>query len=425
MSRKARIRDEEKAAWDKVRMYVVSCGYGPLKPTATAFHGATVVLWDGTNDEDVADQRLGGLLAHAKATRKICRDDENVLVVVDLSAVRRSRNCRVADAAAVTAIKGSEPADDIGGGDTSPRHVLPPANWAQLLEAEGATREELGKVVGRPVAKALARLLMKSVDGSVTLVAQGLLAAVALKILRTSDVRAAGCRVGRLILVEPILSKALVNALLTGGQSKTAVRVDVAFADEATRERRTAMLRAIFAAGFDTVTPDDGGDTTLNTFISGRSMSGDSVVDTIEEARLDEPDAIGRSLWFAELTIDMDKQSKQPEQRMVDLSVETIHNSAAVAASAIADKLQNSLPPSVEEFGDSGEARFGALLLRGNRCVLARDLTQPPAQKRWQGMAVRTVTAKDREIYEATKYPYRPLLLTKARRRESNFYNRI
>ena len=230
MSRKARIRDEEKDDWDRVRLYIASSGYGPLKPTPTAFHGATVVLWDG--EEDRAGP-LGGLLAHVNAARDICLDhqgggDQSV-VVVDLSALRRRVEADAAtDTATYAATAAALPRSEATGKiDDDCKNVISKerknyraaASWKHLLEAEGATREELGKVVGRPVAKALTRLMMTSVDGSVTLVARGLLAAVALKIMRTPDVRAAGCRVARLVLVTPVLPKALVNALLTGDRS--------------------------------------------------------------------------------------------------------------------------------------------------------------------------------------------------------------
>ena len=70
MSRKARIRDDEKDSWDRIRLYVASGGYGPLKPTAAAFDGAVVVLWDGddANGGGGGGGSLRCLLKYAKQT---------------------------------------------------------------------------------------------------------------------------------------------------------------------------------------------------------------------------------------------------------------------------------------------------------------------------------------------------------------------
>eukprot|EP01052_Picozoa_sp_SAG31_P038899 SAG31_NODE_5286_length_2632_cov_2.478484_1_plen_585_part_01 len=395
MSRKARIRDEEKAEWGRVRMYVANSGYGPLKPTADAFRSAIVVLWDGV--EGVEEEwPNGALLVHMDAARELFLMSDHhkpALVVMDLSGLRH----RV-EQAAITAVPALEEGAD---GADSPRCM--PKNWQQSLEAEGASCAELGKVVGRPVAKALAKLLMKTVDGSVTLVARGSLAAVALKLVRTPDARANGCRVERLVLVEPTLSKAVVNSLLTSDErasSNHSVRVDVAFSDHATRERRAPMLRAIFVDGVDTVAHDDDCANVLvmQTFVDSGNASSSSIVDAVNEARFDEPDASGRTLWFAELVIDMDYHTKQPTQRMIDISSETIRASASAVAAADDENLHTLTPhePTVGQIGDTGDSRFGALVLRGNRCVLVRDLA-PPEKKRWQGMAIPAVTAEEGE----------------------------
>ena len=133
------------------------------------------------------------------------------------------------------------------------------------------------------------------------------------------------------MLVEPHLAPATVNALLTTGGKppanggKPPVAVDVIYADAPTRERRAPMLRAVFGDGLDAVAPDDGGDAIAAAFFGGADAPGAAADGGADgggaaggggwrRAALEEPDALGRTLWCAELTVDMSKFTKQPEQ---------------------------------------------------------------------------------------------------------------
>ena len=198
-------------------------------------------------------------------------------------------------------------------------------------------------MIGKAIAKALTRLMASSTE--LTLVAHGALAPIALKVARTPDPHAVGLQLARLVLVEPLLAPATVNGLLTtGGKppmcAAASVTVDVFYADESTRERRAPMLRAVFGPGLDVVAPDDGGDAvaaaflaepaardTITTIESGDAteVSTDDSADSDDagditggggcsRAALQEPDERGCTLWCAELTVDMSKITKQPEQ---------------------------------------------------------------------------------------------------------------
>ena len=186
-----------------------------------------------------------------------------------------------------------------------------------------------------------------------TLVAHGALAPIALKVARTPDPHAVGLQLARLVLVEPLLAPATINGLLTtGGKAPVcaaaSVTVDAFYADESTRDRRAPMLRAVFGPGLDVVAPDDGGDAvaaaflaepaardTITTIESGDATEistddsadsddagleeGDSADDIAggggcSRAALQEPDERGCTLWCAELTVDLNKITKQPEQ---------------------------------------------------------------------------------------------------------------
>ena len=125
----------------------------------------------------------------------------------------------------------------------------------------------LGKDCGRPIAKALARLLMRAPTGA-TLVARGNLAAVALKLALTRDAHAATCNVSRVVLVEPTLSAVAVNGLLACKIPPVRrITVDAAFADDDAQMRRGPAIAAACGEGISVIAPDDGGDAVLRAFL--------------------------------------------------------------------------------------------------------------------------------------------------------------
>ncbi len=162
MSRKANISATEKAAFGRPRLYAVRAHYGPLDKQPDQFSGAVVVL----------DDEGGGVVRHAAAAQALCFDEDTTVVVLDVAALRRD-----VDAAAETR-------------DSKKARGRGKRGWQQALEAECKTRDVLGKDCGRPIAKALARLLMRATTGA-TLVARGALAGIALKLALTRDFHAA------------------------------------------------------------------------------------------------------------------------------------------------------------------------------------------------------------------------------------------
>ena len=165
MSRKALIEDEEKEEWSRVRMFTASLGHGPLKSQhATAFDGAVVVL---TDDK----KQVPGLLEHAKGLAYTLNAEgggtcSRPVVVMDLSQMKRSMDGDGDEQAPppsppqpIVAIAG-------GGGKGKSKKKRdknapppPPPGWSNAVDAESATSEELTKSVGRPIAKALSRLM--------------------------------------------------------------------------------------------------------------------------------------------------------------------------------------------------------------------------------------------------------------------------
>ncbi|KAJ1461678.1 CobW/HypB/UreG, nucleotide-binding domain-containing protein [Pelagophyceae sp. CCMP2097] len=372
MSRKAKVSDVEKEAWGRIRLRVVAGAYGPLKPGPGAFDGAIVILAD-----DLGEGGGGpaGLLRYADVARKLVLSDDDdwrgarTLVVVDLEALRREIEAGGGDPGRSTKAAAS---------DEGKR------SWASVLDSEGAKRKDLGKLVGKPVAKALVKLMMAS--SRMTLVASEHLAPLALKLATTPDAHAVGVNIERLVLIEPLLKPTAVTALLAPTQKPAngalCTRVDVVYADEAARDRRGAMVRACFAKGLDCVAPEYQGDAV----ISALSTVAFDILPTAEA--LEAPDGRGRTLWFAELSVEASKYTKQPEQASSDVT-----DDVRAALNDVA-RFKHGGAVAVRDADDAGEARIGALILRGNRIILARCTREA---KRWAGLRLPALPAVEGE----------------------------
>ena len=392
MSRKHGV---DKSAWARPRFYALSGGYGPLKASSATFSGAVVVLDDGS--ERAERDGLASAAAHAAAARALCLGDGEApaapaVVVLDLSALRRG----VDAAAAAPPAADGEPGVDAAAPPAPPADGEPRRRakkkkrggegrgrrgWAAALEAEAADARALGRDVGRPLAKALERLTMRAAGG-VAVVARGRLAGAALKLACCrDDAHGVADRIDRVVLVAPELPASLVNGLLRGvSPAAGAARVDVAFADAAARDRRAAMLRAAFPAGADALAGDGAGDAVLAAFAAGDADGAAAA------AALEFADSRGRALSCAEVTADLDKDTKQPELRATTI------NAAAILAAARGEPAAAAAPAG--DADDGGEARVAALVVRGSRCILARSLGDRPG---WDGLRLPSAPAADGE----------------------------
>ena len=105
----------------------------------------------------------------------------------------------------------------------------------------------------------------------------------------------------------------------------------------------------------------------------------------------DEIDSAGRAVWWSEWSFEMSKDTKQPEAVVSDLDpwgdVTTATERATPRASAMDSSPSHGYDESPAiDVTDPGQQQWaGALILRGNRCVLVRSLESPPA---WPGMRI-------------------------------------
>ena len=370
------------------RIFGASLHYDQLKPKQGTFDGSVVILSDGVDDSTATCCGPHVLIRHAATVRRLLfgsaagHDGQEPLssapvVVLDLGPLR---------------LEVERKEKERGAG----------ATWASLLEAEGATRDLLGKTVGKPVVRFFNKLMIQSTGA--TLVAYGSLCQLAIKLLRTSDLHGveAATRIDRVVLIDPVLPTPTVNALLTGACTAASERVSVelAFANASKRDRREPMLRAVLPRGgnvllSDQPSPtviasgDDKGAALLAALVATRTS--DAAVKVPSPAyHEDEIDALGRRLFLSLIEVEMDPNSKQYIQTALDITEDVCGRD--LSGTAVSSEAQ------IDALGAGGDSNsnmmHGALVLRGNRCILVRSLETPPL---WRGMRLPSVAAKENE----------------------------
>ncbi|KAJ8611368.1 hypothetical protein CTAYLR_006478 [Chrysophaeum taylorii] len=310
MSRKSKVPEEDKKKFARPRAWVCSAGYGPVKAQSGLLEGAHVLLTASADGEE----EWAAVLRYSGAAEALVLRERTVKLVgvVDLA----------------------------------------PLDPGARLDEELASPQP-GKRLCKPLMRALQKLTIGCCG--VTLVAAGGLAPLALKVALCGD---RPLPLARVVCLDLALAPSAVNGLLAG-RGRVQIPVDVTFADDAQRAKRSAALRHVFPFGIDL--GDD----------ASRAWSLPPAADVIN-ARDDR----GRRLWFCRLEAEMSRFTKQYELRVDDA---TAALTAYVEARAKPEDEEEpttrvgSLPP-----------RAGALVLRGCRCVLCRS-------RDWAGMRVPAV----------------------------------
>ena len=311
------------------------------------------------------------------------------------------------------------------------------------LDAEAASATVLGKQLGKPASRALCKLLGSGMH-DVTLVACGGAAQLALKLLGSGSDERALRVINRIVLVHPRLTPQCVNAQLGRGAAQryaslSGVPLDVVFESSSAAERRLPALRHLFHAGTDRVATGSNAALLVHALRQAASGEGAVVLPSLPPFDSDSMDMGGRGLWLSELGFAISRDTKQHEARIIDAA--HVHAEAeakaAVAASRggravqwhvatpdepvpVADAAGGASAGTAAAGNEAGNGRpgggggddsaaaagsaavreeVGALVLRGNRCVLVRSLSKPAA---WAGMRIPSVTPQAGEAQAAT-----------------------
>lgn len=331
---------------------------------------------------------------------------------------------------------------------------------AKALDSESSNLGALGKILAKPTARALEKLLGFGLKEA-TLIAAGGAAQLLLRLLsRRATER--GIRPGsvrRAVLIHPRLGAPCVNAHLSGAMDapgETPLAVDVLYESAAALERRDTAVRHAFACGrsavvtgerasilahaliesrlesrlesrFDGPIDSDSpastepttAPTTVGRFGAADGATGGVVAPAVRAYDADVLDGVGQLVYLSRLSFELSRQSKQHEPVVDDADEAYAEHAAkarrmqpkasppaaaAVAAAAMVPAVagggggavakngwQATSPtvtvPASTNADETGATEVGALILRGNRCVLVRSLSAPPA---WRGMRLPT-----------------------------------
>ena len=277
--------------------------------------------------------------------------------------------------------------------------LLPSDSSAQQVIDKEVTTTALAKQVSKPVGRLLEKLLC-GYRGNVSLVGVDYGASLAFGLLQAPPAEH-GIKEGainRVVLLRPKLSVAVVNARLTKAAPSPPL-LDVFYESPGALERRDAAVRHAYPRGTSRILDHLAskslaavGGALYSSLLSDGDYVGPPAAE-VHGATLD-PDAtdiVGQSVFWGEITFEMSRDTKQSVTHVHELDAHELARAASLKAPVVTAVAEHSSPRSVvatpTETDGSAQPRqlVGALVLRGNRCVLARSLDSPP---KWKGMRI-------------------------------------
>uniref|UniRef100_A0A0G4HBD5 CobW C-terminal domain-containing protein n=1 Tax=Chromera velia CCMP2878 TaxID=1169474 RepID=A0A0G4HBD5_9ALVE len=391
MARKARISEKEKSEWQTPHSFVFHGGFGPLKADRLTSQGGVpgmrVLLWSLENGP-FSLSRLSALaqscLLSSEWSENERESEKPPLLVIDtspLTETKKEAEC--------------------------------------LFDAEGETSEGLTKALGKQVARLLHGFHLEKT----TLIAVGGVCQLAVKLLlvsRDSKGLSEGA-VDRLVMVSPRLPPSFINTQLrnlppSSSSLTEKLKVDLLFTDKKSFERREAVIRHAFPSGVSVLrhpaSPPPALESdplpliahTLHGHFSeeGRGEGGnDAEVSSVPSLKVCDPedlyDANGRSLWVAEASVELSPLTKQRNVRLSEVDVFEPNQGGGAGADAAAGVPDVNGTGGRDPLGTHNAV--GAVLVRGNRCVLVRSLDR--FVREWEGMRIPSVIPTEEETPQA------------------------
>jgi hypothetical protein len=385
MSRKSRIvSDVAQEDYTSPKIWVANRGYSEYKPDLKTgrLRDAVVLLYHKSYCRDqTSDQHplvmLGGILG------KLLSQNSNLknLISVDISS------------------------------------LIPDERYEEWMDEEGASIN-LEKKISKPCCRMLEKMFLHKA----TIIAFDSCCQLLLKIIPTTIAsgkighKLTAENVSRLIFVNPVIPPRCVNVHFRGSASSFAseVKADILFYSDSDCDRRLPVLRSIFSKGESTVRNFDTFEKTFSSVLcicQGKSSFDSSTLSTlimiedfITNNDLEATNDMGETIWMSEMTIAMDRNSKQYVQSIENMTNELLgqfltkaNKSLVKSLKTEAMKISNTSINTCETGERYGNGEIGGLVLRGNRCVLVRSL-----KKRWEGMRFPSVPPKQGELPQNT-----------------------
>lgn len=399
MSRKAR---EDKSNWLVPDLFVFAGDFGPFKTRNSApITDALVLLTStlkvkskkkGNKEKKTKDSAIGGDYADDCARRHPMHEyagyAQNLLLPEHIhynynEEEKKQGGCEewqhdkrfqriiIVDVATMVEVKEGDDAVD----NTARADAL-----NKMIQREMESSEPV-KGFGKQLLRLLQRLHLQNV----TFAAEGEFCCVLLK-LYDAFLREATSVASDICLIHPTLPASFVNNVLVpmgrhpnnGINSQLPLDLHLIFQDEKTRDKRLGMIRHVFPNGATNVIPRGADKEGLSLLLSIFSKN-----DDVPAYNPEYCDSIGRMLYLSTLTVEMNKYSKQYECTTEDitgdlLKVEHLSNNGTIDLASM-------------DWAKC-ERHVGALVLRGNRCVLVRSLSGE-----WDGMRLPSVVPKEGE----------------------------
>ncbi len=249
-------------------------------------------------------------------------------------------------------------------------------NITEVLDNEGSSA-----ALDKKISKPLARMLNKMLLYDCTIVAYRHACQLLMKMMpivesNMNPHKLISENVQKIVLIDPIVSIPCINAQLEGSnytEFARNVEVDLLFSNIKEQEKRSKVLRSALPTGTNSLfsTEDSLHDVIIKYFYPEYTSDISWNPGYVNE--------MGESLFAGELQIEMNKHSKQYEQIAIDMTDEL--NDSITRKTVTTNHKTQSIVDS--QHPQLTVPAAGAVILRGNRCVLARSLTGS-----WPGMRV-------------------------------------
>ncbi|CAJ1957646.1 unnamed protein product [Cylindrotheca closterium] len=262
--------------------------------------------------------------------------------------------------------------------------------------AREVTERELCKSFGKPLLRLLKRLMLRNV----TLAASHDLCPLAYKLFQALLAQSSSATAElapQLWLLYPYLPAKFINAqMVEGAQTNTGrtmpknrkshkSELHLIFQSEVARDKRLDMLRHVCSVGtcrvMDSVPPLQ---LLLAAFDKNHIANNDK--NALAPYNVDYCNGIGKSLFLSTVKVEMNRFTKQYERDCEEVTADL-----TVAVEMKPEPSDSVLPATAEDWSRC-ERQVGALVLRGNRCVLVRSMTA-----KWHGMRLPSVAPRPGE----------------------------
>lgn len=248
-------------------------------------------------------------------------------------------------------------------------------------EAEEAT---LTKGFGKTVFRLLARLRL---GANVQFLAQEEACPLLLKLVSALSEQGpcnSGTQPPDVWMVHPVLSASFINTHLVKSPLKMAncghnncnhPNLHLVFETTAARDKRLAMIRHLYPNGSTKILKNTNQSMLVATLVSQY----EAAASTPQQLR---PCDLGEQLFVSQVTVEMSKYTKQYERRVEEIHLDDLLHPTR-------DDESKAVSPCTIDWSQC-ERHVGALVLRGNRCVLVRSL-----QKKWEGLKIPSLPVVD------------------------------